>query len=455
VSSGDVQSIALSTGQEGNIAMTLPTSKDLHDHPAHPRPYAEKRLTIPSTGAEPPGSGGTDHGQHRPSLPGAPGEPSSALAALSDAEAIVRRYACRIYNLARRLLGNEADAEGVTQEALVQRVRELDTSRGESEPAGWLHRVTVNAALVHRRRLASEACAPPRHLADRGRPVSPPAEAGPDAQRTDREVCARVEAAVRGLPEKYRDPFVLSDIEGLTSAQVGGLLGLSVPVVKSRLHWARLLLRDALKPCSEPSETLEAHLGGCADCQRDLGTLSDGEDVIRWRRLLELDGKLPAVLRGEVRPADAGECLGLARVCGAKGLYAAAARYYREAFALRPEWATDLGQGHRYQAACAAARASGGGEGAAAAGERAGWRRQARDWLRAHLRQLAAHRQWDGPGVEAEMRRVLRGWLREPALADVRDPERLAELSADEQGECRRLWEEVQAVLTSGPDRQG
>src|SRR5262245_351942 len=170
------------------------------------------------------------------------------------AEAIFHQYARRIYNLARRMLANEADMEDVTQDVLLQVVRKLDTFRGESDLATWLHRVTVNAALVHRRKrapqLARMANTSLRHLEDEGRPVSFSSRegAGPDRQVINRETRALIEEAVRELPEKYRDPFVLSDIEGLTNAEVGEMLGLSLPAVKSRLHRARLLLRDALKP---------------------------------------------------------------------------------------------------------------------------------------------------------------------------------------------------------------
>ncbi len=178
------------------------------------------------------------------------------------AEEVFRRYAGRIYNLARRLLSNEADVEDVTQEVLLLVVRKLGTFRGDSEFATWLHRVTVNAALIHRRkhapRLAREASVSPQYMEDQGRPVSftSPWAAGPDRQLIDRETRELIEAAVRGLPEKYRDPFVLSDIEGLPNAEIAGLLGLSLPALKSRLHRARLLLRDTLRPHFEHGEPL-------------------------------------------------------------------------------------------------------------------------------------------------------------------------------------------------------
>src|SRR5215207_1268923 len=70
-------------------------------------------------------------------------------------ELVFREYAPRIYAIARRMLGNDADAEDVTQDVLLQVIRKLDTFRGDSAIGTWLHRVTVNAALAHRQKRAN------------------------------------------------------------------------------------------------------------------------------------------------------------------------------------------------------------------------------------------------------------------------------------------------------------
>src|SRR5437763_10981393 len=72
-------------------------------------------------------------------------------------EQVFRDYAPRIYALARRMLGNDADAEDVTQEVLLQVVRKLDGFRGEAALTTWLHRVTTNAALILRRQASRRA----------------------------------------------------------------------------------------------------------------------------------------------------------------------------------------------------------------------------------------------------------------------------------------------------------
>jgi RNA polymerase sigma-70 factor (ECF subfamily) len=78
-------------------------------------------------------------------------EPGTPL----TAEQVFLEHAPRVYSLARRMLGNDADAEDVTQDVLLQVVRKLDTFRGEASLSTWLHRITVNASLAHRRKRAS------------------------------------------------------------------------------------------------------------------------------------------------------------------------------------------------------------------------------------------------------------------------------------------------------------
>src|SRR5205809_2073120 len=84
---------------------------------------------------------------------------------------VFREYAPRVYSLARRMLGNDADAEDVTQDVLLQVVRKLDTFRGESQFPTWLHRVTVNTALAHREKRA-------RHHEHEVHPASSRSQAG-------------------------------------------------------------------------------------------------------------------------------------------------------------------------------------------------------------------------------------------------------------------------------------
>ena len=126
--------------------------------------------------------------------------------------------------------------------------------RGESAFPTWLHRVTVNAALAYRRKRAvRESHRAPEEMADAPDGDHPTRLARrwsvpPDQEVVDRETQRLIEEAMARLPEKYHDVYVLADVEGLPNAEIADLLGLGVPAVKSRLHRARLMMRDALAP---------------------------------------------------------------------------------------------------------------------------------------------------------------------------------------------------------------
>jgi RNA polymerase sigma-70 factor, ECF subfamily len=169
-------------------------------------------------------------------------------------ELVFRDYAPRIFNLARRMLGNDADAEDVTQDVLLQVVRKLDTFRGDSQIATWLHRVTVNAALAHRAKRATrqkrETADATDDLALLDGPLTPMKRwnVPPDEPILAAEQAELIDQAIKRLPEPFRDVYVLADVEGLPNNDIAEMLDLSVPAVKSRLHRARLRMRDALAP---------------------------------------------------------------------------------------------------------------------------------------------------------------------------------------------------------------
>jgi RNA polymerase sigma-70 factor (ECF subfamily) len=170
------------------------------------------------------------------------------------AEQIFYDYAPRVYNMARRMVRTDADAEDVTQDVLLQVVRKLPTFRGESALPTWLHRVTLNTALSHRRKQAVREERRSRDsfdfvLADEPIPVAGwDGASAPEAQLLSRETRALIERAIADLPPIYRTVFVLADVEGLANAVIAGRLGLSLPAIKSRLHRARQYLRGALAP---------------------------------------------------------------------------------------------------------------------------------------------------------------------------------------------------------------
>jgi serine/threonine protein kinase/Flp pilus assembly protein TadD len=169
------------------------------------------------------------------------------------------------------------------------------------------------------------------------------------------------------------------------------------------------------------------------------------------RELVALNARLTKVLSGEARPASTAERVRLALACAqpARQLTATAARFYAEALAAEPRLADDLGSGHRYNAACAAALA-GCGRGKDAGGlsdpERDGLRRQARAWLRADLqawrRLLDSGPEKNRPAIAQQ----LAHWLEDRGFAGVRGEQALARLPAAERPEWQKLWQEVEAL---------
>jgi tetratricopeptide (TPR) repeat protein len=180
--------------------------------------------------------------------------------------------------------------------------------------------------------------------------------------------------------------------------------------------------------------------------------------VQNCERLVKLDGKLPEVLSGRRKPADSGERLNFAWLCQQpfQKRYAAAARFYEEAFTEKPQLADDLNAQHRYNAACAAALA-GCGEGADVdkldSKERARLRQQGLDWLRADVKAyrlvLEKPQGKAGPAIAKQMQH----WLQDDDFAGVRSTDALARLPKAERQEWEKLWQEVNALRQRAAER--
>jgi serine/threonine-protein kinase len=219
-------------------------------------------------------------------------------------------------------------------------------------------------------------------------------------------------------------------------------------------------LGEALLKEGKFAEAKEA-TGRCLDLLppghplRKFGT----QQLRECERCLALEERLSALFQGKGRPADAAERIALAQLCQRhKKLYAAAARFYAEAFAEEPCLGQNSRVGHRYDAACAAAQAAGGqGEGAANPDdqERSRLRRQALDWLRADLAAWATLAQEGAPQDRQEVRRALSHWRQDPDLAGVREPAALARLPEGERQAWRKLWADVAALLKRAGRAEG
>jgi serine/threonine-protein kinase len=168
----------------------------------------------------------------------------------------------------------------------------------------------------------------------------------------------------------------------------------------------------------------------------------------RLQRQVALNRRLPAVLKGTDKPADAAERIEFALVCVLRKDHAVAARFYRDAFAADPKRAEAVPAGLRYNAACCAALAGCGQDRARLDdSERARWRRQALDWLRADLAWWSKNLARVDAEDRTRIAQRIRHWQSDPDLAGVRDRTALDKLPEAERHEWHKLWADVKALL--------
>ena len=214
-------------------------------------------------------------------------------------EQLVERYRSKVYGLALRMMKDRGEAEEIMQETFLSAWQNLPNFRGDSAFGSWLYRICANYALMRLRRYADDELKKRLEpvagvaavkvgggledevqvLIDQGRlaqlrrrkfeapPGEEPALPGPrfDSEGTiltlpsydwsrgteekalDRELGRAIEQATEALPDDYRTVFLLKDVEGLSYEEIAEVTRASVPAIKSRLHRARLALREAIE----------------------------------------------------------------------------------------------------------------------------------------------------------------------------------------------------------------
>jgi serine/threonine-protein kinase len=172
--------------------------------------------------------------------------------------------------------------------------------------------------------------------------------------------------------------------------------------------------------------------------------------VVKAERMAALEGRLPAILRGDEKPRNAAEEIGFAELFFSAKQFGQSARLYTDAFQADPKLVETVDTRHRYDAACSAALASAGkGDDKLPLNEpaKARWREQAIDWLRADLVFWTKQAQSADPMARSRVSQTLQGWKTETDLAGIRDETALQALPEDERKACRALWAEVEALL--------
>ncbi|MFZ5909598.1 MAG: RNA polymerase sigma factor [Chloroflexota bacterium] len=163
---------------------------------------------------------------------------------------MVDLYSTQIYRLALKMLGDPQDAEDVLQTTFLKALQSVGSFEGRSSLSTWLYRIAVNEALMLLRRHKPTVPVATDYESDDDE-IEHPAQLTdwcclPEEELLSAEAKARLDLAVRRLPEKLRVVFLLRDVEGLSIKETGEALGLTETAVKTRLLRARLNLREQL-----------------------------------------------------------------------------------------------------------------------------------------------------------------------------------------------------------------
>ncbi len=163
---------------------------------------------------------------------------------------IVERHEARLYNTIYRLIGSSEDARDVLQDVFVKAFENLERFRGGSSLYTWLFRIAVNTSLSHRRkrRWVPMGIGAADEEGTGRPPPADPASDDPGDPLMAAETETLIQNAINGLDEEHRTVVVLRDVQHCDYREIADILEVPTGTVKSRLHRARLLLRERLKP---------------------------------------------------------------------------------------------------------------------------------------------------------------------------------------------------------------
>ena len=170
---------------------------------------------------------------------------------------LAERYSPRIFQLAMRHVKNREDAEEITQDVLMKVYRKIGAFRGDSALSSWIYRITFNTAMSRLRtdragRAADQERERVLAAEDSGEVTTrTPRQAAdwsslPDEELLRVQLRVAIQNAIQELPEIYRAPVVLRDIQGLTTEEASSRLRVKDQTLKSRLHRVRVMLRKQL-----------------------------------------------------------------------------------------------------------------------------------------------------------------------------------------------------------------
>jgi RNA polymerase sigma-70 factor, ECF subfamily len=237
---------------------------------------------------------------------------------------LLARHEQKIYRFGLRMCGNEDDARDVLQETLLSAFRNLGGFRGDARLSTWLYQVARSFCIKQRRRREGEPAQLESMDVHEVKALATDASQ-PDVAAHAREVGEVIQAAMSTLPEEQREVLVLRDVEGLSAEDAAEVIGIEVGALKSRLHRARLQLKQSLATVldAQPADVgcpelqtelsayaaseidqaacarIEAHLSGCPRCAAACDSL---KRTVSMCRAIP-GGEVPAPVRAAVRQA--------------------------------------------------------------------------------------------------------------------------------------------------------
>ncbi len=227
-------------------------------------------------------------------------------------EKLLERYQGHVYRFGMKMCGDSEDAQDVLQETLLAVAKGVKDFRGASSMTTWLYTIARSFCIKRRRR---SKFAPEREESGEGEELQRVADTqrGPDELLAGRQIEQVLDSAIRALEPMYREVLVLRDVEGLSAPEVADVLGISVEAVKSRLHRARVAVRERVAPaleiapaaptpsCPDVVSLLSKHLEGeispevCAEMERHVASCPGCKGACdSLRQTLTMCKRLPA-----------------------------------------------------------------------------------------------------------------------------------------------------------------
>jgi RNA polymerase sigma-70 factor (ECF subfamily) len=167
---------------------------------------------------------------------------------------LVSRYQARLYNAALRLVQSPDDAADVVQDTFLSAFLALHTFKGDAEFFTWLYRIAFNTAISFKRKKRPAVSLEANKGENSIDPDDPSEYVRPGAELERTEDERQLTDAIARLSAEHREVLLLKDIEGLKYEDIAELLGVPIGTVRSRLHRARLELRELLVPLEERGE---------------------------------------------------------------------------------------------------------------------------------------------------------------------------------------------------------